>query len=148
MDEPDGKPISVIITTLAAAAYQGEQDVGTALENILTNMGNFVLKTKPRVPNPVNPVEDFADKWHDPKYAHLNLERKFWQWLEQARTDFQIIGQSRDANFIVEQVQAKFASSLDVDSLKNKLGLGAVNIITAPKRHTIVETPAKPWMRK
>jgi|SRR5882724_933168 len=147
-DEPDGKPISVIITTLAAAAYQGEQDVASALENILTNMGNYVLKTKPRVPNPVNPVEDFADKWHDPKYAHLNLERKFWQWLEQAQSDFQIIGQSRDADFITEQVQAKFASTLDARSLKNRLGLGSVNIITAPKSHTIVEAPAKPWMRK
>ena len=117
-------------------------------ENILANMGNYVQKTKPRVPNPVNPVEDFADKWHDQKYAHLNLERKFWQWLAQAQTDFQIIGQSRDADFIAEQVQAKFASALDAGSLKDKLGLGAVNIITAPKSHTIVEAPAKPWMRK
>ena len=147
-DEPDGKPISVILTTLAAAAYQGEQDVGSALENILANMGNYVQRTKPRVPNPVNPVEDFADKWHDPKYAHLNLERKFWQWLEQAQSDFQIIGQSRDADFISEQVHAKFASTLDARGLKNRLGLGSVNIITAPKSHTIVETPAKPWMRK
>ena len=147
-DDPDGKPISVILTTLAAAAYQGEQDVASALDNILTNMGKFVRTTKPRVPNPVNPVEDFADKWYDPKYEHLNLERKFWLWLEQAQNDFQVIGQSRDADFITEQVQAKFASSLDARSLKAKLGLGAVNIITVPKSHTIVETPAKPWMRK
>jgi Cyclic GMP-AMP synthase DncV-like, nucleotidyltransferase domain len=147
-DDPDGKPISVIITTLAAAAYQGEQDVASALDNILTNMGNFVCKTRPRVPNPVNPPEDFADKWYDPKYAHLNLERKFWLWLEQAQNDFQVIGQSRDASFIAEQVQAKLATALDVRSLRDKLGLGAVNIITAPKSHTIVQTPAKPWMRE
>jgi hypothetical protein len=147
-DDQDGKPISVIITTLAAEAYQGEQDVASALETVLTNMGNYVRKTKPRVPNPVNPVEDFADKWHDPEYEHLHLERNFWQWLEQAQNDFQVIGQSRDADFIAEQVHAKFGSALDASSLRGKLGLGAVNIITAPKSHTIVETPAKPWMRK
>ncbi len=147
-DDPEGKPISVIITTLAAAAYQGEQDVASALDTILTNMGSYVRNTRPRVPNPVNPVEDFADKWYDSKYEHLNLERKFWLWLEQAQNDFQVIGQSRDADFITEQVQAKFASALDAGSLKNRLGLGAVNIITAPKSHAIVEAPAKPWMRK
>lgn len=146
-DDQDGKPISVIITTLAAAAYQGEQDIESALENILSNMGNFVLKTKPRVPNPVNPAEDFADKWYDPQYAHLNLERNFRLWLEQAQIDFKVIGKSRDADFITEQVHAKFASTLDARSLRDKLGLGAANIITAPKNHTIVEAPAKPWMR-
>jgi hypothetical protein len=145
LDDPDGKPISVIVTTLAAQAYQGEQDFAGALENILTNMGNYVRKTKPRVPNPVNPAEDFADKWYDPKHARLDLERKFWQWLGQAQTDFQIIGQSRDADFIAEQVQAKFASTLDAGGLKEKLGLGAV---AAPKRHAIAENPAKPWMSR
>ncbi len=114
---------------------------------VLTNMGNYVRKTNPRVPNPVNPVEDFADKWYDPKYEHLHLERKFWQWLQQAQSDFRIIGESRDADFIAEQARAKFASALDARRLRNRLGLGAATIITAPKSHAIVEAPAKPWMR-
>jgi hypothetical protein len=147
-DDPDGKPISVIITTLAANAYQGEQDIGSAIQNILAKMGNFVNRFRPRVPNPVNPAEDFADKWYDPACRQLNLERNFWLWFEQVQNDFQVIGQSRDAHFIAEQVQAKFASAIDARSLKDKLGLGTVNVITAPKSHTIVEAPAKPWMRK
>ena len=146
-DDPDGQPISIIITTLAAAAYEGEQDTASTVANILARMGSFVRKTKPRVPNPVNPVEDFADKWYDPKYAQLDLENKFWQWLEQAQNDFQIIGESRDAGFIAEQIQAKFGSVPDARSLEGKLGLGAVSVITAPKSHAIVEPPARPWMR-
>jgi len=146
-DNSDSQPISVIITTLAAEAYNGEHDVAGALETILTNMGNYVRKTKPRVPNPVNPVEDFADKWNDPKYEHLRLERNFWHWLEQAQNDFQVIGGSRDADFIAEQVQAKFGSAVNPGTLKEKLGLGPISVITTPKTHTIVETPAKPWMR-
>ena len=146
-DNPDAKPISVIITTLAANAYQGEQDVGSAMQNILATMGNFVNPQKPRVPNPVNPAEDFADKWYDPQYANLHLEQNFNWWLQQAQEDFAKIGQSRDADFIAEQVREKFASTIDARNLSDKLGLGAATILTTPKSHTIVEAPAKPWMR-
>ena len=147
-DNSEAKPISVIITTLAASAYRGEQDVGSAMENILANMGNFVNRQKPRVPNPVNPAEDFADKWYDPQYAHLRLEQNFNWWLQQAQEDFAKIGQSRDADFIAEQVNEKFGSTIEARNLRNKLGLGAATIVTTPKRHTIVEAPARPWMRK
>lgn len=145
-DNPDGKPISVIITTLAANAYRGEQDVGSAIQNILATMGNFVNRQKQRVPNPVNPDEDFADKWYDSKYSHLNLEQNFNWWLQQAQEDFAKIGQSRNADFIAEQVRETFASTIDICNLRDKLG--AATIITTPKRHIIVEAPAKPWMLK
>ncbi|MEO0435225.1 MAG: nucleotidyltransferase, partial [Cyanobacteria bacterium J06656_5] len=36
-DDPDGKPISIILTTLAASAYQGEDILEDALERILTD---------------------------------------------------------------------------------------------------------------
>ncbi|MGC3957002.1 MAG: nucleotidyltransferase [Verrucomicrobiota bacterium] len=146
-DNPDAKPISIIITTLSAKAYRGEQDVGSAMQSILATMGNFVNQQKPRVPNPVNPSEDFADKWYDPKYAHLHLEQSFYWWLQQAQEDFAKISQSRDADFIAEQVREKFASTIDASSLRDKLGLGAATIITTPKSHNI-EAPAKPWMRR
>lgn len=83
-DDPDFKPISVIITTLAAMAYNGEETVGEALAAVLGGMQQCVLRTPPRVPNPVDPEEDFADKWlEDPR-----LEERFWQWLQIAQRDF------------------------------------------------------------
>jgi len=145
-DHPDNKPISVILTTLAARAYQGEQDIGDALERILTDMGSYVLPTKPRVPNPVNPAEDFADKWYDPKYKHLNLENNFWTWLTQAQADFRILAQSRDTKLLTEQAQTKFAVTLDAARLSHALGVASVNVVTSPKTHTIQE-PSRPWAR-
>src|SRR5207249_828409 len=62
-DDPEGKPASIIITTLAARAYQGEADIDDALDRILSTMGALVNPTAPRVPNPVNPAEDFGDRW-------------------------------------------------------------------------------------
>lgn len=118
------------------------------MQTILTTMGSFVNQNKPRVPNPVNPAEDFADKWYDPQYAQLHLEQNFKWWLQQAQEDFAKIGQSRDAGFIADQVQEKFATTIDARNLRDKLGLGAATIITTPKSYTIAEAPAKPWMRQ
>ena len=136
-----------LITTLAAKAYQGEQDVGNAIQNILATMGNFVNPQKPRVPNPVNPAEDFADKWYDTQYAALRLEQNFIWWLQQAQETFAKIGQSRDAEFIAEQVRDNFGSAIDARDLRDRLGLTSATIITTPKSHAIVGVPAKPWMR-
>ena len=146
-DAPDSGPISVIITTLAGLAYQGEQDAASAVERILTDMHLYVRATIPRVPNPVNPAEDFADKWHDPTYADHNLEDSFWTWLETAREDFKIVAEARDVTYLDEQVRAKFAASIDKDRLKEKLGLGSISVATRPKVHVVSETPAKPWAR-
>jgi hypothetical protein len=145
-DHPEGAPISVIITTLAGAAYQGEQDVASAVERILTNMRGCVRDSIPRVPNPVNPAEDFADKWHDPAFRHLQLEENFWLWLEQAQEDFRIVAEARDITYLEEQVTAKFATAINADRLKEKLGLSSINIVTRPKSHDVA-APAKPWMR-
>src|SRR5207302_336081 len=42
VDDPDGKPTSIIITTLSARAYQGEAEIADALDTILSNMGGLV----------------------------------------------------------------------------------------------------------
>lgn len=147
-DDPDVKPISIIITTLAARAYQGEPDIESAMNTILSQMGSFVNSSRPRVPNPVDPEEDFADRWSMPKCRHLNLEQNFRNWLKQAKNDFDILGMSNDASFISEQAGQKFSVRLDASELRKSLGLAMVapiSIIT-PKEHTISQ-PAKPWSK-
>ena len=146
-ENPEGKPISIIITTLAAQAYQGEQDLVLAMGRILSTMGNHVGDRKPRVPNPVNPVEDFADKWGRPDHAQLNLEGNFWDWLEQAQSDFKLIMESRDSDFIAEQVHTKLNTRIEPGSLRAAIGIGGVHIVTSPKSHQIAQ-PVRPWRRK
>ena len=62
-NDPLVGPISMIITNLAAQAYGGENDIWMATSNILERMPGFVRSTRPRVPNPADPAEDYADKW-------------------------------------------------------------------------------------
>lgn len=142
-EDPEGRPISVIITTLAAAAYQGEVEIDDALERILSDMGDKVRSTVPRVPNPVNPVEDFADKWSEPSLRHLNLEQNFWLWLEQARRDFETVRSTRDIDMLVEQGRQKFGTELNRKSLEDRLGWPTIG--STPKVHSVAGAPAKPW---
>ncbi len=146
-DNPDGQPISIIITTLAALAYRGEADIYESLRRILGEMENYVRPTQPRVPNPVNPAEDFADKWHTAEGRRLRLEDNFQAWLSQAKADFELISTANDADFLAEQVQAKFGSRISPDELRDKLSLPFPNISVPTKTIPIVETPARPWQR-
>ena len=82
---PDDKPISVIITTLAARAYQNETDVYQAMDTVTRQMQGLVERRDGRwwIPNPVAPKENFADKWVDnPQRAD-----RFIEWIEQVRDD-------------------------------------------------------------
>lgn len=66
-DDPDNRPPSILITTLAARAYTGERDLFTGTHNVLTRMGTFVENRNGRfwVPNPAHEGENFADKWNE-----------------------------------------------------------------------------------
>lgn len=142
---PDRKPISIIITTLAARAYQGEADLEEAMENILSGMHVFVNPSYPRIPNPVNSQEDFADRWGTAEGRRLGLEENFWRWLEQARSDFDIITSSRDQDAIANQAMLKYGTRLEEKTLSKIIGAAPV-VIAAPKSHHITDA-AKPWRR-
>lgn len=88
----DDKPISIIITTLAAKAYNKETNVIDALVNILNNMHLYMKRVYSEkhgkeiwwISNPVNDEENFADRWPNEKQKEDN----FFSWLEKAKTDF------------------------------------------------------------
>lgn len=84
-DNPDIAPISIIITTLAAKAYNGEANIYDALKNILIDMSNYIeIKNGIAwIQNPVMPLENFADKWQN----NPNLKHSFYEWLSKARSE-------------------------------------------------------------
>jgi hypothetical protein len=110
---PEAQPISIIITTLSARAYRGETEIGAALGQILSTMDSYILPSAPRIPNPVNPSEDFADKWADPAKRNLDLEGEFRRWLAQARKDFEILVERKDPRQLTETVAKSFGTPID-----------------------------------
>src|SRR5690606_14973725 len=79
------RPISIIITTLATHAYQGEIDPYRALDRIVRDAPNHIERRAGEVvvANPTNPDENFADKWNE-KPA---LARVFLDWLRKVGAD-------------------------------------------------------------
>jgi hypothetical protein len=82
-ENPELAPISMILTNLATHSYNGESDIFTAVTGIVDRMPSFIRAGRPRVPNPADPAEDYADKWS----KEPQLEQNFWSWHMQAKAD-------------------------------------------------------------
>lgn len=143
-DNEDSKPISVIITTLAAKSYKGESDLISALNTVLAEMDSHINSQIPLVPNPVNPVEDFADKWYDQKSLQYRLKENFYKWLYQARADFKALCSQDDAQRIVDAAQNGLDLKLDSKEVALALGISAV---TAKPTFAIQPSDPKPWFK-
>lgn len=81
-------PISIIITTLAAEAYDGQASVLATLWHLLVHMPSLIKTDAaeyPVVRNPVNPRENFADKWRE----NPKKKQRFLDWIEAAKRDLE-----------------------------------------------------------
>lgn len=106
----EDRPISVIITTLAAHSYNGEETIGEALAVILAGMDKHILWRDSRcwILNPTDPLENFADKWAE----HPERAAAFSEWLQKARAQFAEAARSSDRTVITETVGRGVGGSL------------------------------------
>lgn len=89
--DSENRPISIIITTLAAKAYDRSDNLIDAYSNIVSTMRSFIetkLNSKTGryerwVSNPINDEENFADKWADT----AQKEEYFYLWLDKLEAD-------------------------------------------------------------
>jgi hypothetical protein len=138
-DAPELKPISMIITTLAALAYEGEEDLDDALRGILQRMPTYVKATRPRIPNPVNPGEDFADKWTN----NPVLEQNFWLWHQRALRDGEEMISITDTADLRKLSERRFGVTFPANDERSPLGGYAPIAVAAPR--IAVSRPPRPW---
>lgn len=129
------KPISMIITLVAAQCYQNEKTIFEFLKNLITTLDqqsqqlrndflfnkraahsvySLITRTddgKWSIPNPTNPGENFADRWHENAHARA---KAFFQWVSWLQDDFINID-----NFVEED---RFIKSLVEVSPPKKVG--------------------------
>ncbi|MFG3593162.1 nucleotidyltransferase [Bradyrhizobium sp. RDI18] len=127
----DERPISIILTTLAAHAYNGEAKISEALFAILNGMERFIGQTLDGnyvVANPSDPSENFADKWR----KHPERAAAFFEWLEQARHDFAYAAELSNKQLITETL-AKSVGRGVADRVRKRSAarLGAPAVLTA-----------------
>lgn len=100
----DDKPISIIITTLAARAYNDATDLLDALRHISRNMTSYIkgIPGHRVVENPVNPSENFADRWK----PENKKEESFYKWVNKLQADvFRLIAAAGQG---LDKLQALF----------------------------------------
>jgi len=151
-------PISVIVTTLSAHLYQNETDVysaltgivgrlaahtglleGMAVERSIADMG-LIRRTpdgKWYIGNPVNPEENFADRWHEDNHARA---RAFFAWAAQLRADLINV----PANASRALLREHFTRALGAIPVTRHLDV-IVPADPPPRIH--ISSPAKPWRR-
>lgn len=121
------KPISMIITILAARIYQNESTIYETLDNLIDTLSRHAIQLTPNfqfnetlaqsdyrlivrkadgtwyIPNPTNFGENFADRWHEDSHARA---KAFFQWLTWAKEDFVQIDSPLDENYFTRALIA------------------------------------------
>lgn len=153
-DEINCCPISIIITTLAAHAYAGEDEIADALVSVLSNMEHFILRDGQRraiIANPSDPSENFADKWLE----YPEREVAFYRWLRQAQQDFVAAAGMLESRKITESLaphmgvelakRAEARSATTSSGMLRKATSAAVATSSAsPSFADVPRTPTKP----
>lgn len=118
--DPDDKPVSILITTLAAHAYENEADILEALVNVVTNMANFIEEREGVlwVANPINPSENFADKWQE----YPQRQSAFMDWLARVEIDVLEAVNSVDLPSATKSLKRQFGENAINEAIK---GVGA-----------------------
>lgn len=151
------KPISMIITTLVARLYEGEGDVLTSLMNAVTKLSYYAALISNRyavlhesiaqskliqrkndgtweIQNPVNPAENFADRWHEENHARA---KAFFGWIAVVKRDMEGALRTRSADDLKRLLSERFgARTLNEawKSYENGLGGQSQSLVVSPSR--------------
>jgi hypothetical protein len=143
---PESKPISIILTTIAGQAYAAGQSLTESMTTILQAFEDFRRSNSDDVPNPVNPEENFTDRWKQPECQHLRLKENFHRWIVQAGADFQYVMSQTDPRELMKRAQTGFKVTLDEKAVAAALGFAATTATSFPRpRQVSIQSPPKPW---
>lgn len=122
-EELEGRPSSIIISTLAAHAYHQEATVTGALFSILSSMHQFIEMRGGVywIANPSNPKENFADAWETEPERRLAFE----DWLDTARKDFARAGETADLQQLIDVLSPRIGREL-LENAATKISPSAV----------------------
>lgn len=153
----EDKPISIIITTLSAAAYNNEAALGEAILNVVPRMRGLIQQRDGTwwVPNPVNPEENFADKWTaNPRKATV-----FFAWLNAVETEHRALLTHTEISQIAPYLAEAYGTRATTAALVKHVTRRTVSAATAaptilvPRRtvqaaeplSALAANPSKPW---
>lgn len=106
----EDKPISIIITTLAAKSYIGTGDLYVDFVNVVKSLKNNIQDEHGKIviKNPVDSEENFADKW----VSHPNRRTIFFEWLRTLENDIDLFYRLNNDQEIGELAKKLFGENI------------------------------------
>lgn len=122
-EQPEGRPSSIIISTLAAHSYNQEATVTGALFSILASMDQYIEVRGQTywITNPSDPRENFADAWE----AEPEQKLAFDEWLDSARKDFERAGETTDLAQMIDLLSPRLGREM-LEKAATRFSPGAV----------------------
>ncbi len=148
-NDDEDKPISIIITTLAAQAYNNESDLTEAVLDVIPRMRDYIEKRDGAswwVPNPVNPEENFADKWAEkPRKAEM-----LFRWLHVLEREYKELLTEQGFEKVGDYLRKAYGRR---DAEAAMLKYSAAPLVLVPRKSEQPTTPkielpsrpSKPW---
>lgn len=143
-EKKDDKPASIIITTLSGLAYNNEFDLVQAFTGIVNGMSNHITVKNgiPWVQNPVDPMENFADRWQD----RAGRKEDFYYWHRKMQNDLQTLLECEDIDRVCELLVPMFGEKVTVPAVKSyKDRIQTRARITSVAPSIIKPSNNKPW---
>jgi hypothetical protein len=166
------KPISMIITTLAAIVYNGETDVLSFMNKICSYLDaysslldngsvgspysgiNLIQKRNGEwwIPNPVNPEENFADRWNE---SGSKRPQAFFYWASCLKNDLNkflnkqnilMLRSDLSRCFGEKYINKAFGAALSAGHTLNSSS--ATSHSTSPMPVKEIKSPSRPWGEK
>lgn len=103
-------PISIVLTTLVAHAYRGEQSTVKAMELILTGISSMIRSSSGRlvVLNPANGDEDLSERWE----ANPAAYRAFTSGIEEFEARWKALFQLRGVDKVARALEQLFGEEV------------------------------------
>lgn len=120
LDNSEIKPISIILTTLLAEMYTGEESLLELITKFSNDFMKYISKDENQnyvIANPVNPDENFADKWQ----IHPERQKAFFDFvinLKQNLIDSKKLLEG-DRIEVTREYSKMFGQSIVKDAFKN-----------------------------
>ena len=141
--EDENAPISIIITTLAALVYNGELSIQESLSNIADHLTDSVIVHNERyiITNPVQPDENFADKWNEKPVK----AKSFFKWHEQLKKDIAFIF-SEDLRISERNIRKAFGEKPTQVGIKVAFSANKPYATVTGVPHVVkISTPNRPY---
>lgn len=143
-DLADAKPASIILTTVAGHVYQVGDSLSQTMRRVLDELERIRISNTDKILNPVNPAENFADRWAWPDCAHLQLKKNFHEWVREVNRHFTEVMSGTSWQRMAQIAEDALAVKLSDEALR-RMGYSAEQSHERPRVVATTEAPPRPW---